>query len=140
MPYKDKEKQKETTLERVRRYREKQKGVTSEGVTTKGVTEKTPQERAREILPAERFKLVEHLVKKYNEPERYERAISYREWELGKVEDIPHIVSVLTEPKSRRMLEYLSLEFNRKGLADNVWYGVGGPDFETVGELLEVTR
>jgi len=36
--YKDKEKQKEATAERVRRYRNKQKGVTSEGVTQQGVT------------------------------------------------------------------------------------------------------
>jgi len=36
--YKDKVKQREATLERVRRYREKQKGVTTEGVTEKGVT------------------------------------------------------------------------------------------------------
>ena len=35
--YKDKEAQKEANKERVRRYRERQKGVTSEGVT-EGVT------------------------------------------------------------------------------------------------------
>lgn len=36
--YKDKEKQKEATKDRVRRYRDKQKGVTKEGVTGLGVT------------------------------------------------------------------------------------------------------
>lgn len=36
--YKDKAKQKETTKERVRRYRALQKGVTEEGVTPQGVT------------------------------------------------------------------------------------------------------
>ena len=37
--YKDKAKEKAATTERVRRYREKQKGVTIEGVTPQGVTE-----------------------------------------------------------------------------------------------------
>ena len=36
--YKDKEKQREAARERIRRYRDKQKGVTSEGVTNQGVT------------------------------------------------------------------------------------------------------
>jgi len=38
MAYKNKEKQREATVERVRRYRNKQKGVTLEGVTGEGVT------------------------------------------------------------------------------------------------------
>ncbi len=36
--YMDKEKQREAGKERIRRYRDKQKGVTSEGVTGQGVT------------------------------------------------------------------------------------------------------
>jgi len=97
--YKDKEKQKEYQRKQMQRRRQ---GITllkdAVGITGQGITgktpqerakvrqsEKTPQERAREILPAERFKLVEHLVKKYNEPERYERAVAYREWELLEV-------------------------------------------------------
>lgn len=39
MPYKDKEKELEATRERVRRYRNKHKGVTLEGVTGQGVTQ-----------------------------------------------------------------------------------------------------
>lgn len=38
MAYKDKDKQREAQRERTRRYRAKQKGVTSKGVTGKGVT------------------------------------------------------------------------------------------------------
>ena len=41
--YKDKEKQKEATRERVRRYREKQKGVTSP--TSEGVTPSPPKDK-----------------------------------------------------------------------------------------------
>ena len=40
--YKDKEKQKEAAKERIRRYRERQKGVTLEGVTEQGVTQYHP--------------------------------------------------------------------------------------------------
>ena len=42
MGYKDKALQKKTTLERVRRYRNKGKGVTVEGVTEEGVTAYRP--------------------------------------------------------------------------------------------------
>ncbi len=38
MTYKDKDKQREAQRERTRRYRAKQKGVTSEGVTPEGAT------------------------------------------------------------------------------------------------------
>ena len=133
--YKDPEKQKEANRLASLRYR--QRGMTEQGMTAEGMTEKSPQERAREILPAERFKLIEHLVEKYNEPERYERAISYREWELGK-DTTPAYIEALVD--KRAMLEFISADLNRKGLRANIWYGVGGVDFETVGELLEVTR
>ncbi len=46
--YKDKEKQKESSKERVRRYRQKQKGVTSEGVTKEGVTYSSGLEELKE--------------------------------------------------------------------------------------------
>ena len=53
MSYRDKEKQKEATKDRVRRYRNKQKGVTLEGVTLKGVTDYSitiDKERAVKLL------------------------------------------------------------------------------------------
>ena len=39
MPYKSPEQETQASKERMRRYREKQKGVTEQGVTTEGVTE-----------------------------------------------------------------------------------------------------
>jgi len=53
--------------------------------------------------------------------------------------EYPAILRALVNPKKRAMLEYISEDLRRKGLAGKVWYGVNGPDFEMVGELLEVT-
>lgn len=52
MSYKDKDRQKEAQRERTRRYRDKQKGVTSEGVT-QGVTSHT--EKVKELLRAKGY-------------------------------------------------------------------------------------
>ena len=41
--YKNKDKQREASKERMRRYRARQKGVTEQGVTTEGVTETEPK-------------------------------------------------------------------------------------------------
>lgn len=89
--YADKIKEKEATKERVRRYREKQKGVTKEGISGEGVT-------------------------------------------------VPAIVKALTDPKKRKMLEFVSQDLKRKGLGDLVRYGVYGPDFTVIDKLLEATR
>jgi len=111
--YKSKEKQKEATKERVRRYREKQKGVTKiEGVTAAN----------------------------YDGGETTDS--TYFHGEEGKDWDytsVPAIVRALTDPKKRAMLEYISEDLKRKHLGDQLRYGVFGPTFETISELLEVT-
>lgn len=69
-----------------------------------------------------------------------ERAKRYRDKKKGVTQGVtPAIVKALTDPKKRAMLEYLSMNFKRQGVADKVWYGVGGPDFVEVEKLLEVT-
>lgn len=57
---------------------------------------------------------------------------------MGLTEKYPHILYALTDHR-RPMLEFISHDLNRKGLGGKVWYGVGGPDFELIGELLECT-
>lgn len=52
---------------------------------------------------------------------------------------VPAIVRALTDPKKRAMLEYISEDLKRKHLGDQLRYGVFGPTFETISELLEVT-
>ena len=56
------------------------------------------------------------------------------------ITEYPAILKALTDPKKRAMLEYVSEDLHKKGLGSLVWYGIGGPDFEMVAELLEVTR
>jgi len=53
--------------------------------------------------------------------------------------EAPAIVRALTDPKKRAMLEYISEDLKRKHLGDQLRYGVFGPTFETISELLEVT-
>ena len=103
--YKSKVKQKEATKERVRRYREKQKGVTKE----EGVT------------------LLELLTRIIEEG---------KDWDYTNT---PAIVKALVNPKKRKMLEFISQDLKRKGLARDLRYGVYGPDFEFISELLECT-
>ena len=51
----------------------------------------------------------------------------------------PAIVKALVDPKKRAMLEYISEDLKRKHLGDQLRYGIGGPTFEVISELLEVT-
>ena len=52
----------------------------------------------------------------------------------------PAVVRALTDPKKRAMLEYISEDLKKKGLARELRYGVFGPDFEVISELLECTE
>jgi len=51
----------------------------------------------------------------------------------------PAIVKALTDPKKRAMLKFISEDLKRKHLGDQLRYGVFGPTFEVIAELLEVT-
>jgi len=71
----------------------------------------------------------------------------YREKQKGITEGItengegitPAIIKALVDPQKRVMLEYISEDLNRKHLGDLLRYGVFGPDFTVIAELLEVT-
>ena len=52
----------------------------------------------------------------------------------------PAIIRALVDPKKRAMLEYISEDLNRKHMGDLLRYGVYGPDFEVIGQLLECTE
>ena len=111
--YKSKEKQKEATKERVRRYREKQKGVTKlEGVTTANYDGDATTDST------------------------YFHGEEGKDWDYTNT---PAIVKALTDPKKRAMLEFISQDLKRKHLGDQLRYGIYGPDFEVIGELLECT-
>ena len=52
----------------------------------------------------------------------------------------PHIVHSLVDKDKRLRLEKIHACLKGRGLLREVRYGVFGPTFEVVGELLEVTR
>jgi len=52
----------------------------------------------------------------------------------------PAIVRAITDPKIRSKVERISQELSNRGLSKDVRYGIDGPTFDIVKELLEVTR
>ena len=52
----------------------------------------------------------------------------------------PAIVRAITDPKIRSKVERISEELNSRGLGNDVRYGIDGPTFDIVKELIEVTR
>ena len=54
--------------------------------------------------------------------------------------EYPAIVRAITDPIKRKKLERISQELNSRGLGKDVRYGIGGPTFDIVAKLLEVTR
>lgn len=58
---------------------------------------------------------------------------------MRKKRATPAIIRALVDPQKRAILEYISQDLNRKHLGDLVRYGIYGPTFEVIAELLEVT-
>jgi len=118
--YKDKEAQKRANLERQRRYREKLKGVT-EGVTKQGVTSRNCPESVT-LSDGQLW----HPDPKYWQEKPVENESEY-----------PEIVQALTDPIKRKRLESITRELKSRRVADCVRYGIDGPTFDVVGELLD---
>ena len=55
------------------------------------------------------------------------------------IEVPPAIVRAIADPKIRLKIERISRELNSRGLGKDVRYGIDGPTFDIVKELLEVT-
>jgi len=117
--YKSKEAQKRANLERQRRYREKRKGVT-EGVTPEGVTPESVTLSDGRIW---------HPDPKYWRP-KVDR----------KESDYPAIVQALTDPIKRKRLESITRELKSRRVADCMRYGIAGPTFDIVGDLLDCVK
>jgi len=122
--YKSKEAQKQANLERQRRYREKLKGVT-EGVTKQGVTSKNCPESV--TLSDGRI---------WHPDPRYYKHILTQE----KESDYPAIVQALTDPIKRKRLESITRELKSRRVADCMRYGIAGPTFDIVGDLLDCVK
>jgi len=50
------------------------------------------------------------------------------------------LLESIVDPTKRKKLEKIYTSLKNRGLQREVRYGVYGPDFETVGEMLEVTK
>ena len=53
--------------------------------------------------------------------------------------EYPAILHALVDLVKRRKLERIYQSLKERRLTRDVWYGIGGVDFETVGDLLEAT-
>lgn len=62
----------------------------------------------------------------------------YRERQ-SVTKEYPGIVQALVDSMKRQKLERIHQSLKRRGLLEEVRYGMFGPTFEIVGELLEVT-
>jgi len=58
---------------------------------------------------------------------------------LDNVTQYPAILLALVDPVKRKKLEAIVLEMKRHHVSEHVRYGIAGPTFDVVGELLEVT-
>ena len=124
--YKSKEAQKQANLERQRRYREKLKGVTegvtSEGVTPKGVTSNCP----------ESVTLSDGQI--WHPDPRYYKHILTQE----KESDYPAVVNAVVN--NRDKMESITRELKAHNVSDIVRYGIDGPTFDVVGEILDCVK
>ncbi len=127
--YKDKEREKEASKERMRRHR---KGVTKEGVTDQGVTRITNIKG--ELNDPGVIQGIEEGSKIFNDRSiRYERAYRYKLWREGRRTDG---VDSGTGVKLLMMCQSLA---NHKMLGE-VRYGVSGPTMDVVSEYLTTSK
>ena len=168
MPYKDRMKQRESVKRAVERHRVLQKGITREGITEENVHRDVipavemvpasyiPTTRGEvEFLPErprymdlgdgqtlDRVKLPKATGTKEGmlranevsssviDKERAER------WRSGTDVHSPVVAGVV---ENRRKLERICAALKRRGLEDEVRYGIYGPTFKVVGDWLDAT-
>ena len=57
-----------------------------------------------------------------------------------KESDYPAIVQALTDPIKRKKLESITSELKSRRVADCMRYGIAGPTFDIVGDLLDCVK
>ena len=124
--YKSKEAQKQADRERQRRYREKRKGVTKQGVTSGGVTFLgNPIKCPESVILSDGQ--IWHPDPKYWKPAPVKVESEY-----------PAVVNAVVTHRDR--MENITRELNSHKLAGSVRYGVGGPTFDVVGDILDCVK
>ena len=79
------------------------------------------------------------MTEKLTESAKKLTKAEYQREYMRKKREVPAIIRALVDPKKRAMLEFISEDLKQKHLGHQLSYGVNGPDFDMVGELLEVT-
>ncbi len=134
---KDKEKRKQASKDRQRKHRQGvTMGVTKQGVTGEGVTriEFIKEELNNDLL----IKGIEAAALRFNDREaRYERAYRYFRWSNGEVIE-PAMAFALVYDRDR--LEKAQGSLKAHNVDELVRYGVAGPTFDVIGELLDITK
>jgi hypothetical protein len=119
--YKNKEEQKEANRKANKLYRDKQKGITVKGITQEKVIPESVTLSDGQIW---------HPDPRYYKPKQ----------ETEPVSDYPAIVQAITDPVRRDKLERITRELKSHNVSESVRYGLDGPDFDTVGELLDCVK
>ena len=120
--YKSQEAQRQANLERQRRYREKLKGVTK-GVTPEGVTP---------IKCPESVTLSDGRI--WHPDPRYYKHILTQE----KESDYPAVVNAVVNHRDK--MESITRELKAHNVSDIVRYGIDGPTFDVVGDILDCVK
>ena len=131
--YRDKGKQKEAARLRKQRQRDKE-GVTSQGVTLKGVTQISEDQRDR--FP----KVPLPFGPAYYKALAEQRGEGVKPVEQGIQGDtVPAVYLAISDPRERGQLEKICESLKSHGVLGEVRYGVSGPTFDVVSEMLAVT-
>ena len=146
-----KEDKKEQTRLRVERYRNKQKSVTGTNNVTQDVTqEMVPvsfiEGTKIEFLPERpRYLTLSDgkVLDRANQPEANKElpGMKAANSAYGNViRQTPGILDALVDPIKRKKLEKTHQSLKAHNVLKEVRFGVSGPTFDVVGELLEATR
>ena len=120
--YKSKEQQKEANKRANREYRKRAKGITEQGITEKGITE----EKCPESVTLSDGQ-VWHPDPRYWRPKVEKKESEY-----------PAVVQAVVN--NREKMEAITMELKAHHVSDIVRYGIEGPTFDVVGEILDCVK
>ena len=119
-----KEQKRDYQKEYMRNRRSNKIGLTNEGSNKPGLTRNCP----------ESVTLSDGRI--WHPDPRYYKHILTQE----KESDYPAIVQALTDPIKRKKLESITRELKSRRVADCMRYGIAGPTFDIVGDLLDCVK
>ena len=147
MPYKDPKKQKEAIRKATQKYRK----VSQEGITEGGITKNN--DVIPEMVPPlgtlperPRFKTLSdgQVLDRANPPKMTKKLTEIKSWEAANRADQSRMSSggslLNSLVDNRKKLAAICASLENRGLLKEVRYGVNGPTFNQVTEMLEVTQ